>query len=601
MPGTTLPNTPTPVIAYAFGPFRLDLVLRRLVRNGDPIPLPSLTFDILKTLVENRGELVTKEQLFKQVWPGRFVEENNLTVRVSELRKVLRGSTETRFIETVPGSGYRFVAKVKEIIEDNGEHSEAFKSLAVLPLINENNHQQLEYVCEGITESLITSLSHVANLRVMSRSTVFRYNRPDVDPRTVGEELRVEIVLVGKVNQENNHLGFDLEMIDARTGWHLWGGKYRRQVADLVTLPDEIVRQVVPNLQLALTTKAEKQLSGAYPASSRAYELYLKGRYFLNKRALAWTRKAVRYFRWAIEQDPRYALAFVGLADCYLSIAGFESRPVRSVVPKAKAAVLQALEIDGNLAAAHLTHARIMSTCEFDWDGAEREFRLAIQLDPFHGEAYQHYAIFLSKLGQHDEAVKEINKAFSLDPLSIGLHLAKAKVYYFARQPAMTVKVCHELLEIEPGYGPAMGVIGFAYLEMGRFAEAIEQYKIMIDRMSLEDPDTQAGGTRSLDKCSDPEVFGCLGYAYGVAGEQSKALEVLSELIEARKTRYIQPQNLAIVYIGLGKYDLAFEWLDKAFMDRCGPLTFIKVWPFFDRVRSDPRYKNLIERLGLPL
>ena len=601
MPGTSLPNTPTTVIAYAFGPFQLDLVKRQLVRNGNPIPLPSLTFDILKTLVENRGELVTKEQLFKQVWPGRFVEVNNLTVRMSELRKVLRDSAETRFIETVPGSGYRFVAKVKEITDDQGRQGEGFKSLAVLPLINENNHQQLEYVCEGITESLITSLSHVANLRVMSRSTVFRYNRRDVDPRTVGEELRVEIVLVGKVNQENNHLGFDLEMIDARSGWHLWGGKYRRRVSDLVTLPDEIVRQVVPNLQLALTATAEKQLSSTYPANSKAYELYLKGRYFLNKRALEWTKKAIRFFKRAIEQDPRYALAFVGLADSYLSIAGFELRPVRELVPKAKAAVLQALKIDGNLAAAHLTHARIMSSCEFDWDGAEREFRLAIQLDPFYGEAHQHYAIFLSKLGQHDEAVKEINKAFSLDPLSIGLYLAKAKVYYFARKPAMTVKICRELLEIEPGYGPAIGVIGFGYLEMGRVAEAIEQFKSMIERMPLDAPDTQAVGTRSLDRCSDPEAFGCLGYAYGVAGERSKALDVLGELLEVRKTRYIQPQNVAIVYIGLGEYDSAFEWLDKAFVDRCGPLTFIKVWPFLDRLRSDPRYKDLLARLGLPL
>ena len=601
MPGTSLPNTPTPVIAYRFGAFELDLVMRQLVRNGNPIPLPSLTFDILKTLVANRGELVTKEQLFKQVWPGRYVEVNNLTVRMSELRKVLRDSAETRFIETVPGSGYRFVAKVKEIVDDHGAQTDAFKSLAILPLINENNHQQLEYVCEGITESLITSLSHVSNLRVMSRSTVFRYNRRDVDPRTVGEELRVEIVLVGKVNQASNNLVFDLEMIDAKSGWHLWGGKYRRRVSDLVTLPDEIVRQVVPNLQLALTARAEKQHSNTYPANSKAYELYLKGRYFLNKRALEWTKKGILYFRRAIEQDSRYALAFVGLADSYLSLAGFEERPVREVLSKTKAAVVQALKIDGNLAAAHLTNARIMSTSEFDWDGAEREFRLAIQLDPFHGEAHQHYAIFLSKLGQHDEAVKEINKAFSLDPLSIGLQLAMAKVYYFARKPAVTVKKCRELLEIEPGYGPAIGVIGFAYLEMGRVAEAIEQFKSTIERLPLDAPDPQTEGARSLDRCSDPEAFACLGYAYGVAGERNKALDVLGELLEVRKTRYIQPQNLAIVYIGLGEYDAAFEWLDKAFVDRCGPLTFIKVWPFIDRLRSDPRYNELMKRLGLPL
>jgi DNA-binding winged helix-turn-helix (wHTH) protein/Flp pilus assembly protein TadD len=601
MPGTSLPNTPTPVIAYAFGPFRLDLVLRRLVRNGNPIPLPSLTFDILKTLVENRGELVTKEQLFKQVWPGRFVEENNLTVRMSDLRKALQQSAETRFIETVPGSGYRFVAKVRKIVD---EQDETFKSMAVLPLINKNNQQKLEYVCEGITESLITSLSHISNLRVMSRSTVFRYKHSDLDPRTVGEELRVEIVLVGLVDQESNHLVFDLEMIEAKSGWHLWGGKYKRRISDLVTLPDEIVKQVVPNLQLALTATAEKQLSSAYPANSKAYEMYLKGRYALNKRMLWRTRNAIRYFKRAIEEDPRYALAFAGLADGYLLIVGAESRPARDLIPKAKAAVFQALKIDSNLADAHLTQAKIMSTYEFDWDGAEREFKLAIQLDPFHGQARQHYANFLTKLGQFDEALNEINKAFSIDPLSIAINLTMGKIYYFARKHALAIKKARELLEIEPGYSPANGLIGFAYLELGRFEEAIQQFEIMIEGMSslLRAP---AGGTGAADKTDvtslDPEALSFLGYSYGVVGERNKALDVLGKLMELRTRRYIQPQNLATVYIGLGDDESAFEWLDKAVVDRCAPVTYIKVWPFFDRLRSDLRYKELLARLGLPL
>lgn len=605
MPGTGLPNTPTPVIAYAFGPFRLDLVLRRLVRNGNHIPLPSLTFDILKTLVENRGELVTKEQLFKRVWPGRFVEENNLTVRMSELRKVLRDAAETRFIETVPGSGYRFVAKVKEIIDGHGGQGEAFKSLAVLPLINENNHQQLEYVCEGITESLITSLSHVANLRVMSRSTVFRYNQRDVDPRTVGEELRVEIVLVGKVNKESKHLVFDLEMIDAKSGWHLWGGKYKRRISDLVTLPDEIVRQVLPNLQVALTATAEKQLSNEYPVNSKAYEMYLKGRYFLNQRLAWFSDKANGYFKRAIKEDPGYALAFVGLADSYLLSAMAETQTAQEAIPKAKAAVLQALEFDGNLADAHLTQAKILSTYEFDWDGAEREFKLAIQLDPFHAHARQHYSSFLIKLGYFDEALNEINKAFSLDPLSIAINLTMGKIYYFARKNALAIKKARELLEIQPRYTAANGLIGCVYLELGRFAEAIEQFEIMWDGLSADPNNAQSAVTGSSDKAdgtdSDPEALSFLGYTYGVAGERNKALDMLGKLMELSRRKYVQPHHLAVVYLGLGNDDSAFEWFDKAVVDRCAPVTYIKVWPFFDRLRSDPRYKELIERLGLPL
>ena len=573
--------------------------MRRLVRDGDPIPLPSRTFDILKILVENRGELVTKEHLFAQVWRGRVVEENNLTVRISELRKALRDSAETRFIETVSGYGYRFVAKVKEIVDEHGPQSEIFKSMAVLPLINKNNQQKLEYVCEGITESLITSLSQVSNLRVMSRSTVFRYNRPDVDPRTVGEELRVEIVLLGQVNQSSQHLEFDLEMIDAKSGWHLWGGKYKRRVSDLVTLPDEIVRQVIPNLQLALTAKAEKQLSSGYPANSRAYELYLKGRYFLNKRRLWWTRKAIPYFRRAIEQDPKYAQAYAGLADSYILIAGFESRPPREAFPKAKAAVLQALKLNPNLAEAHLTQAKIMSAYEFDWDGAEREFKLAMQLDPYHAETRQYYANFLTKLGQFDEAVNEINKAFGLDPLSIAINLTMGKTYYFARRYALAIKKARELLEIEPGYSPANGLIGFAYVAMERFDEALEQFKIMFEEMSSAH-NAPAGALDKADVAGpDSESLSFIGYVYGVLGKRNQAIEVLNELLELRKKKYVQPHNLATVYIGLGEDDLAFEWLDRAFNDRCGPLTYIKVWPFFDRLRTDARYLDLIQRVGL--
>ncbi len=600
MPGATISNTPSPVIAYVFGPFRLDLVMRRLILNGNPIPLPSRTFDILKTLVENRGELVTKEFLFKHVWLGRFVEENNLTVRISELRKALREPAEHRFIETVPGYGYRFVAKVREVSEAPAKsQDEGFKSLAVLPLINENNQQKLEYVCEGVTETLITSFSHIANLRVMARSTVFRYKRSDLDPRTVGEELDVQIVLAGKVNQSSKHLVFDLEMIDAKSGWHIWGAKYRRRVSDLVTLPDEIVKEVVPNLRLTFTTTEEKQVSNGYPANSKAYEMYLKGRYFWNKRTIWWTRKAIQYFRRAIELDPRYSLAFVGLADTYLAIAGFETRPAREAVPKAKAAVLEALKIDSELPDAHLTQAKIKSSYELDWEGAEKEFKLAIQSNRFDGHARQHYANFLTKLGRFDEALSEINEAFSLDPLSIAINLTMGKVYYFARKPALAIKKARELLEIEPSYGPANGLIGFAYLEMGRFEGAITQFELMFDSLSYAPTDAPAATRPS--RYSDPEALGLLGYAYGVAGKRDKALEVLEQLTELGKRRYIQPHNIGLIYLGLGEDDSAFEWLDRAFVDRCSPLTYMKVWPFFDRLRTDPRYIELVQRLRLPL
>jgi tetratricopeptide (TPR) repeat protein len=394
-------------------------------------------------------------------------------------------------------------------------------------------------------------------------------------------------------------------MIDAKSGWHLWGGKYKRRISDLVTLPDEIVKQVLPNLQVALTVTAEKQLSSGYPANSKAYEMYLKGRYFLNQRLVWSTGKANRHFKRAIEEDPGYALAYVGLADSYILTAIGETHPSREAIPKAKAALLQALEIDDNLADAHLTQAKILSTYEFDWDGAEREFKLAIQLDPYHGHARQHYANFLVKLGYFDEALNEINKAFSLDPLSIAINLTMGKIYYFTRKPAQAVKKARELLEIEPRYSAANGLIGFVYLDEGRFAEAIEQFQIMLDGLSADPNNAQAIAAEASDKTEetyfDPEALSFIGYAYAVAGKRKKALDVLEKLIELRKRRYVQPIHVAIVYLGLGEDDAAFEWLDKAVVDRCAPLTYIKIWPFFDRVRSDPRYEDLIRRLRLPL
>jgi adenylate cyclase len=590
---------------YEFGPFRLDLVVRQLFRQDIPVPLPPQTFDILKILVENRGLLVTREELIQQIWQDQVVEENNLTVRMSTLRKALGQGAGNRFIETVPSYGYRFVARVRQLLSEHAEpqEEEAFDSLAVLPLINENNLHRLNYLCEGITESLITSLSHIANLRVMAYGTVSRYKGRELAPREVGKELGVRAVLMGKVNQVSDSLVLNFEMIDVKDGAYVWGAKFRRQVNGLIAFEEELAREVSENLRIRLSRAEESKISKRNTDNSQAHHLYMKGRYFWNKRNVFGVKKAVEYFRSAVRHAPRYALAYAGLADAYFLLSNYGLRRSKETMRKAKAAALRALELAPQLAEAHVSVAIIKSNFELDWAGAESEFKLAIELNPYHSQAHHYYASLLTKLGRLDEALVEISKAQEIDPLSVSINLFMGKIHYFARRYDKALKKGREILEIEPRFAPALGIMGLAYLEMGRYREAVREFNAMV-RMSTEQyipppGEGNEGGQKSTLPDPDPEALSFLGYAYAVAGKRNKALQILDRLRELRGRRYVQPENFAMVYIGLRDHDKVFEWLERTFAERSSTRAFIKVYPFFDSLRSDPRYDELVRRVGL--
>lgn len=593
------------VAVYEFGQFRLDLVVRQLFCRGKQIPLSPSTFDILKMLLENRGQVVTKQALIKRVWPDRFIGENNLTVRMSALRKALGENSENRFIETVSGYGYRFVAKTRVVFNENGKsQEEALNSLAVLPLVNLHNQQRLNYLCDGISESLITSLSQIANLKVMARSTVFRYKGGSVDPRKIGENLGVKAVLTGKVSQVANTLIFDVEMMDVRDGVCLWSARYKRQVSNLFTLQEELTREISENLRVKLSKVEENKIVKRYTYNAQAYILYLKGRYFWNKRSVAGLKKAVKCFRGAIRLDPRYSLAHVGLADAYFLLSMLGLWPTSESIMKAKTAALKALEIDGQLAEAHVSLANIKSSYEFDWPRAENEFKLAIELNPSSELAHYYYSTFLAKFGRLDQALAEVNKAYEIDPLSLHISLAMGKMYYFAGRYYEAIRKGREMLEIDPQFGQANGLIGLAYLEMGLYQDAEREFKVLVE--SLTDQNVikhrrgETPGESAALPDSDPEAIALLGYTYAVSGKRNNALEVLNKLQELIKRRYVEPHTLAIVHIGLGDNDKAFECLDRAFEDRCSILTYIKVIPLFDGLKSDPRYDKLVRCIGLP-
>ncbi|HEX8175520.1 MAG TPA: winged helix-turn-helix domain-containing protein [Pyrinomonadaceae bacterium] len=589
---------------YEFDHFRLDLVVRQLFYQEKPVPLSSRTFDILRILVENRGQVVTREELIQQVWQGNAVEENNLTVRMSALRKALGESSGNRFIETVPARGYRFVARVRQQSGGHGESLEAISdSLAVLPLVNENNMSGLNYLCDGITESLITSLSRIANLRVMAYSTVSRYRGRGLVPWEVGKRLDVRLVLSGKVNQKDDSLTLNMEMIDVEDGAHLWGAKHRRQVSDLIALQEDLAREVSETLRSRLGQLEEDEISKRYTDSTEANQMYMKGRYFWNQRSVPGLKKAIRYFKGAIEQDPRYSLAYAGLADAYILLATSEIWPPAEAMPKAKAAALKALELDPRLAEAHVSLGNIKSSFEYDWQGAESEFKLAIELNPLYAQAHHYYANYLAKLGKLEQAIAEINRAYAIDPISLPLNLSMGKLYYFARHYKEVVKKGLEILEIEPRYGVANGLIGLAYLETERYQEAIREFEVMFDSLISDQADEQSKAglppENTFLRNADPEPISFMGYAYALSGKRGKALKLVDDLLAMAKQKYVQPHHLAVIYTGLGDRDNAFHWLIKAIADRCSAVTNLRVMPLFDSLRDDPRYEELLRSLRL--
>ncbi len=468
----------------------------------------------------------------------------------------------------------------------------AIDSLAILPFINASRDADADYLSDGITESIISNLSQLPRLRVMARSTVFRYKQrttrgdtavqQSLDPRAVATELGVRAVLVGRVICRNDRLIIEAELVDGFDGSRLWGEHYNRKISDIFALEEEIAREISDNLRLKVTGQQKKRLTKRRTESAEAYQAYLRGRYFWNRRTADSMKKAVEHFEQAIEQDPNFALAHVGLADAYLLLGVWNDLDPAEVMAKARAAAERALEIDEQLAEAHSTLA--FSKLVYDWSpqAAESAFNRSIQLNPKYATARQWHAYNLAAMKRFDEAIAELELAHSLDPLSTVIHNDMAEICYWAGQYDRTVKLCRKALEMDAEFVPAHFVLGFAYEATGRIEEAIAMY--------------QKANELSPD---DAWIMGILGHAYAVSGRLQDAERLLDELKEMSTRRPVAPYNLAVIYAGLGENDSAFEWLEKARLNRSSPMVFINIEPFFDDLRRDPRFQDLLERMGL--
>ncbi len=456
------------------------------------------------------------------------------------------------------------------------------ESIAVMPFANESGNSEIEYLSDGVTEALIGTLSQLPNLKVKARSSVFRYKGKDATPQTIGKELNVQAILNGHVVQHGDQLTFSLELIDAKTENVIWSDKYNRKQTDLVSLQNEIARDVSNKLQVKLSSRDEQKLAKHYPKNAEAYPLYLKGRYFWNKFTPADLQKAAEYFNQALTLDSDYALAYAGLADTYGASATNGWTPPKEAYRKGKEAAKKALEIDETLAPAHVALGAISMFSDFDWEVAEREYKHAIELDPNYELTYELYSYLLSALGRPDEALTMAQRGLGVDPLSALLSDDVAWAYYLERRYDQSIQQLQKTLELESDRAEAHLGLGNAYELKGRYEEAIAEYQKAI----------------SLSERTS-NTLGFLGHAYAASGKRNEAIKIVNEMKGMSKQKYISPYDLAILYTGLGEKDKALEQLNTAYEERAGWVIYLKVEPVFDDLRPDPRFAALLRRLGL--
>ena len=458
--------------------------------------------------------------------------------------------------------------------------SGAINSIAVLPLANAGGDPNLEYVSDGVSESLINSLSQLQRLRVTARSTAFRYKGREVDPQQVGRELNVRAVLMGRVRQVGDTLNIQVDLVDATTGAQLWGEEYNRKLSDILAVKQDISREITEKLRLRLTGDEQKQITRRDTTNAEAYQSYLRGRFHWNKRRGDELNKAIEEFQHAIERDPNYALAYAGLADCYMLLEQYAGIPWSEKAPNAKAAAERALAIDDSLAEAH-TSLAFYYRMSWRWAESEKEFKKAISLNPNYPTAHHWYEILLRSVGRLDEALAEIKRAQELDPLSPVLEVNIGAVYVMKGDLDSAMERSRRLVALDPNFPLAHQISGSVYLKQRRYAEAIAEFQ------------QNVANDRSAYSLS------YLGHAYAMAGRRDEALAVMKELDGKYNKRESLAQYQAAVYAGLGDKDQAFAWLEKGFQDKNGSLDFVVMEASFDPLRSDPRYGDLLRRMGL--
>jgi len=461
-------------------------------------------------------------------------------------------------------------------------------SIVVLPFTNLSVDREQDFFCESMAGDVINALTHVEGLRVAGRTSAFSFRNKEVDIREIGRKLNVKALLEGNVRKLGNKLRIMVQLINIVDGFHVWSDAYDRDISglccpeDVFAIQDEISLAIVDKLKVKLLGGEKEKIVKHHTEDLEAYDSYIRGRFFWNKRTEEGVKKAIVYFQQAIEKDPNYALAYAGLADSYIVLPDYSSISPKGLYPKANKAIQRALEIDGTLAEAHTSLAQIKFRC-WDWESSEREFQKAIELNPNYSTAHHWYALSLMYTARFDEAIKEMRKAQELDPLSLVISRNDAVIFYYARRYDRALEKLNQTLEMDSSFSAAHGWLGRVHLQKSRYEEALREFK----------------KERDISGRSDPLFEAWKGVAYQRLGRKSEAQQVLDDLLKQAEKGYVPPISLANLYFALGEKDKGFKWLDKAYEERDSTLLEIKGDPGFDSVRSDPRFATMLKKIGL--
>ena len=643
---------------YRFADFEADVRARQLRKHGAKLRLQGQPFEMLLMLLESPGEVITREQMQQKLWPvDTFVDfEHSLNTSIKKLRQALNDSaTEPRYIETLPRVGYRFIAPVTVAEESVGDfpalplsapspvdgipgtkteessprHSFAWflglalgamaiaglalllgsaklrdralgimhlsrngagvagaakktrRSVAVLPLQNLSADPNQAYFVDGMTDELTTDLAQFGDLRVISRTSAMHYRDGNKTVPEIGKELGVDAIVEGSVERVGDRVRIRAQLIDCATDRHLWAQSYDRDMKDVLSMQTEAAREIADQVRGSVgSPQLNLHSTNPAPVDPDAYEAYLKGRYFWNKRTPDGLNKSIEYFEQAIAKDPSFAAAYAGLADAY-SILGSDVLPADVANSKARAAANKAIELDPSIAEGHAALALVEFYYDWNWKESEGEFRRAIELNPNYATAHQWYSYYLTAMLRFPEAVEQAEAAQQIDPLSLSINTSVATRYRHAGRLEDAVQLNRRTLEMDPSFVPAHFSLGAVYENQGASQQAIDEYKKVIEL-----------------RPADPAALSALGYIYARSGQKDEARKVLSQLTEVSKQHYVSSFEFATIYAGLGDSDSSMLWLERSYGQRESQMPFLQSDERFNSLHSDPRYQNLVHRLG---
>lgn len=628
-------------VIYEFGRFVLDPGEKKLLAGDVPVHLPAKEFDTLLMLVEHNGKALTKEEMMSAIWQDSFVEEGNLAKQISRLRKIFNTNGE-EFIETIPKHGYRFnadlrlttremeepivlerrtVKRLTVSVEDKEDGDRmALKeaprtfftvpriavsilmiltgvsviwfwsrrdqtpkstTIAVLPIRPLSEEENDKLLAAGLTDALTTKLGSLKDIVVRPAGSVAQFAKSESDPIEIGKKLAVQSVLEGTILQSDGRLRVNMRLLDVQTGAQIWSEKFDGAFADVFDLEDRTSEMAARAIVTKLSGEPAGRVTKRYTENREAYHAYLRGRYFWNKRTKDGFNRAIEFFNEAVAKDPNYALAYSGIADCYILLGVWGSSPPNQVFPRARAAAEMALQVNPELPEALVSLAFVEWVHGWNFEKAGADFRRAIELNQNYATAHHWYSYYLVSQGKNDEAIAEIKRAQELEgPLTLSVNTDIGEIYSWAGRYDEAELYLRDVLKVEPNYAIAHHVLGINLLKQNRVQEAIVEQEI----------------ARRLE--GEPRVLSALGYAYAVAGDTEKARAIINELDVLSKQKYVSQFSRGIVHVGLGESSEAMSCFENAYQERSDTMAILEIYPLLDKLRADARFGELAQKVG---